>query len=71
MELSLQVFNVLHLVDRDWGVVRGVEHTSLLRLIGYDSALSRGIYALQIPRLKVVDVDASRWRMSLGARYSF
>jgi hypothetical protein len=71
MELSLELFNVLHLLDGDWGIVRGVEHTALFRLIGYDVGLGRGIYTLQLPRLRVVDIDASRWRMSLGARYSF
>jgi hypothetical protein len=71
VELSIDVFNLLHLVDSDWGEVRGIEQTSLLRLIGHDPVQSRGIYAVQIPRFRVLDVDASRWRMQLGARYSF
>ncbi len=71
VELSLDVFNLLHLVNSDWGVIRGIEHTSLLRLIGYDPILGRGIYAAQLPRLRVLDVDGSRWRMQLGARYTF
>src|SRR5262249_23080293 len=36
LELSLDVFNLLHLLNSDWGVIRGVDGTSLLRLIGYD-----------------------------------
>jgi outer membrane receptor protein involved in Fe transport len=71
MEVSLDIFNLLHLLSSHWGVVRGVEHTSLLRLIGYDGALGRGIYTPQIPQLRVLDVDGSRWRMQLGAKYSF
>jgi hypothetical protein len=71
LELSLDVFNLLHLLNSHWGVVRGVEHTNLLRLIGYDPALGRGIYAVQIPRRRVVDGGGSRWRMQLGARWSF
>jgi hypothetical protein len=71
VELSLDVFNLLHLLDSDWGLVREIEYTSLLRLIGYDPAQGRGIYTSQIPRLRVLDVDASRWRMQLGARYTF
>ncbi|HEX3232660.1 MAG TPA: TonB-dependent receptor [Gemmatimonadales bacterium] len=71
MELSLDVLNLLHLLNSHWGVVRGVEHTRLLRLIGYDPALGRGIYTVQVPRLRVLDVDGSRWRMQLGVRYDF
>lgn len=71
LELMLDVFNLFHLFDGDWGQVRGVEGTSLLRLIGYDSDLGRGIYSLQIPRRRALDSDASRWRMQLGARYTF
>ena len=70
-ELSIDVFNLLHLLDSDWGLVRGIEGTGLLRLVGYDAGLGRGIYTLQIPRRQALDVDASRWRMHLGARYSF
>jgi outer membrane receptor protein involved in Fe transport len=71
VELSLDVFNLLHLLDGDWGEVRGIEHTGLLRLIGYDPVQARGIYTLQVPDLRVLDVDGSRWRMQLGARYTF
>lgn len=69
VELSIDVFNLLHLLDSDWGEVRGIEHTSLLRLIGHDPVHSRGIYAVRIPSFKVLDVDGSRWRLQLGARY--
>jgi len=71
LELSLDVFNLLHLLNSRWGVVRGIEHTNLLRLIGYDPALGRGIYTAQIPKLGVVDGEGSRWRMQLGARWTF
>jgi hypothetical protein len=71
VELSLDVFNLLHLLHGDWGEVRGIEHTGLLGLIGYDPVQGRGVYSVQIPRLRVLDVDGSRWRMQLGARYTF
>jgi outer membrane receptor protein involved in Fe transport len=71
IELSLDVFNLLHLLDGDWGEVGGIEHTGLFRLIGYDPGRARGIYTVQVPRLRVLDVDGSRWRMQLGARYTF
>jgi hypothetical protein len=71
LELIAEVFNLLHLLDSDWGLVRGIDGTGLLRLVGYDAGLGRGIYTLQIPRRRALDVDASRWRMQLGARYTF
>lgn len=71
IELTLDVFNLLHLLDSDWGNVRGVEATGLLRMIGYDAELGRGIYSLQIPGKRVLDANASRWRMQLGAHYHF
>jgi len=71
LEMSLEVFNVLHLFDSDWGLVRGIEGNGLLQLVGYDPDLGRGIYTLQIPRRPALDGDASRWRMQLGARYTF
>ena len=71
LELTLDVFNLLHLLDGDWGSVRAVDGTGLLQLVGYDAAQSRGVYTLQIPQRRALDFDASRWRMQLGARYVF
>jgi hypothetical protein len=70
MELTLDVFNVLHLVNADWGRVRGSD-AILLALVGYDQAQRRGVYSRVPVRLNGVDLDASRWRMQLGARYTF
>jgi hypothetical protein len=70
MELTLDVFNVLHLVNADWGTVRSSQ-TVLLALVGYDRAQGRGRYSRVPAARDAVDLDASRWRMQLGARYSF
>ena len=70
LELTLDVFNLLHLVDSDWGTVRFVDGTALLEQIGYDAANGRGVYRLLPPRRNALDLDASRWRLQLGARYS-
>jgi hypothetical protein len=70
LELTLDVFNPLHLLDDDWGVVRGSEDR-LLELVGYDDANGRGVYRWLGPRRGVVDEGATRWSMQLGARWSF
>lgn len=65
------LFNVLNLVDRDWGVQSRHSGTGLLRLVGYDQGNARGIYeVLRIDR-NVRDNETTRWRLQLGARYSF
>jgi hypothetical protein len=70
LELTLDVFNLLHLLDRDWGLIRGVDDTPLLQLVGYDATAGRGIYR-RLGRTTRTVIDGSQWRMQLGARYSF
>jgi hypothetical protein len=78
LELSADCFNLLNLLDRDWGLVRftsgdsgGFAQTRLLELEGYDDAHGRGIYHLLAPTLREVDQAQSRWRLRLSARYTF
>jgi hypothetical protein len=78
VEISADIFNVPRLLgsmlDNNWGVVNttaGNENLTLLTLAGYSAASQRGIYSLNIPIRRQVSVDASRWKMQFGARYSF
>jgi hypothetical protein len=71
LELTLDVFNVLHLIDGDWGVIRGVDATPTLQLAGYDPAAGRGIYRLLRPAPRTAFFGDSRWRMQLGAKFTF
>jgi TonB dependent receptor. len=76
LELSVDCFNLLNLLDRSWGLARfisgdGFAQTRLLQLDGYDDALGRGIYHLLRPGLREVDQARSRWRLRLSARYTF
>ena len=70
LELSLDVFNVLHLIDPDWGLIHGVNATQLLEFVGYDVAARRGMYRRLEPATRAV-VDGSQWRMQLGARVTY
>ncbi|HEV2671503.1 MAG TPA: hypothetical protein VGU74_10435, partial [Gemmatimonadales bacterium] len=78
-EVTLDVFNVLHLLNDSWGLVRqtgtfagaGTENVPLLKLRGHDGTFDRNLYQLTLPARSAVNVDASRWRLQLGARYSF
>jgi hypothetical protein len=77
--LIADVFNVLNLLNGSWGLIRetgtlsgaGTEDVALLRLRGTDPANGRNVYDVTLPGTQVVNVDASRWRMQLGARVAF
>ncbi len=78
LELSWDIFNIPRLLgqvlDNNWGEVRstsGFENLNLLQLSGYSSAVGRGIYRIQLPQRRAVNINASRWQMQFGARYSF
>ena len=71
IELMLDVFNVLNLLTGSWGVQRATEGTLILRMVGYDEVNQRGIYVFQTRDTQVWNVEASRWRLQLGARYVF
>lgn len=78
IEVSADFFNVPRLLgsvlDNDWGVVKetsGFEQANLLTLSGYSSGIGRGQYRLSLPIRERISIDASRWRMQFGVRYSF
>ena len=63
-----------------WGTYRsaavnlessGGPRIPLLSLAGYDEAAGRGIYQLTLPQRHVLNIGASRWRLQLGAKYTF
>jgi hypothetical protein len=70
LQVSLDVFNLLHLIDSDWGVVHGANN-GLLELVGYDASKGRGVYRLLGTHPGFIDQDASRWRMQVGVGYTF
>lgn len=69
--LTVDVFNLLNLFSARWGKVRSLNDAQILRLAGHDAAQGRGIYQFQPPDRRQVDVQASRWRMQIGATVSF
>jgi hypothetical protein len=75
LELTADLFNVLNVVDSEWGLpaqteVGGEGHVvPLLQLVGYDEAHQRGMYRL-VPVRRFIDTGA-RWRLQLGGAVSF
>jgi len=73
-EVTADVFNVLHVLSSDWGLIRSTtsfEEVNLLTRTGFDAANQRGIYALSLPQRRKVDTNLSRWRVQLGVKYMF
>ena len=77
LELSADFFNLLHLVNWDWGVIRttsggpGFENENLLAAAGYDVANQRGRYALNTRPPNRPNLTSSRWQIQLGGKYIF
>jgi hypothetical protein len=81
IEMMADLFNVLNLLDRDWGQVRGAveefgapsvgNRVGLLELVGYDQDRGRGRYHILAPRAREVAIEQTRWRARLGLRYVF
>jgi hypothetical protein len=77
VELIADLFNLLNLLDGDWGVQRTVRvgqlqgQPQLLQLVGWDPSRERGIYHVLPPDRRFRDDPATRWRIQLGARWTF
>lgn len=72
MLLSMDIFNVLNLIDKDWGLIEQTttfEGVPMLLLRGYDPLYNRGVYSLSLPIVNRVDPNASVWRIQLGGKY--
>lgn len=73
--VTVGVFNVLNLLNKNWGLVRqtsSFDTQNLLRAVGYDVANQRAIYTLSLPVKNYYSPysTASRWKIQLGLKYS-
>ena len=77
LEISADIFNLLHLLNDNWGVIKttsggpGFENENLLRATGYDIANQRGRYTLNTRAPNRPNLTASRWQLQIGAKYIF
>lgn len=81
-EISVDLFNIPNMLNNRWGIIRETtvrEDVQLLLPSGWDSTHNRNRYTVPatksgLPILPSIDkavIDASRWRLQLGARYEF
>ena len=82
LELSADLFNLSNMLNHDWGLVRESTAAETKRRFlissGWDPALNRPRYTVPtsngqplLPSRNGVVIDASRWRIQIGARYNF
>ncbi|MBN1209053.1 MAG: TonB-dependent receptor [Myxococcaceae bacterium] len=79
LELQGDIFNVLNLINSDWGLFEQEANfenhpAQFLRAVGYDAANNRPVYSFTEPsevRTVVLSPTRSRWRIQVGARYVF
>jgi hypothetical protein len=76
VEISVDLFNLLNFVHGSWGLIRQTvggdgNAVPLLQLVGYDTPNSRGVYTFLPVSRRQIDLDASRWRLQLGATVSY
>jgi hypothetical protein len=74
VELMSDLFNVLSLLGSRWGDIRetvGGSEVTLLELTGYDTARGRGVYRFIPVERAPISNDVSRWRIQIGARFTF
>jgi hypothetical protein len=87
LELSLDLFNLLNFIDRDWGLYKQVSEFEggprFLNTVGFDAANNRPVYRFTAPTViettvygenpsgAQAGVNRSRWTVQLGARYRF
>ena len=71
-ELSADIFNFLHLINHDWGVIRqtsGFEEANLLSTAGWDAVNNRFKYRLALPQKNAPTTQ--QWQVQLGLKYIF
>ncbi|HEX3235472.1 MAG TPA: hypothetical protein VHR41_14835, partial [Gemmatimonadales bacterium] len=76
LEITADLFNVLHFVRGSWGLVRQTvteigRTVPLLQLVGYDEANGRGVYDVLPVFRRQIDFDDSRWHLELGSTLFF
>jgi hypothetical protein len=79
LELQLDIFNVLNLLNVNWGLFKQAAQfethsATFLRAVDYDRAKQRPFYEFTQPSVvtsTVYSPTQSRWRIQLGAKYIF
>jgi hypothetical protein len=71
LELSGDIFNVMNMISKDWGVNNDLGRSRNLQSIrGFDQESRQYIYNVE-QGVGVLPINGTPWRIQLGLRYSF
>ncbi|WBV56180.1 carboxypeptidase-like regulatory domain-containing protein [Chryseobacterium sp. Chry.R1] len=68
-ELSVDIFNVANLLNKEWGVNKSYGNTALYRITGFDAATQQYQYKLNTSGLE--PLSGNPYQIQLGAKYTF
>ncbi|MBK1895483.1 TonB-dependent receptor [Chryseobacterium paridis] len=68
-ELSVDIFNVANLLNKEWGVNKSYGNTALYRITGFDPATQQYQYKLNTSGLE--PLSGNPYQIQLGAKYTF
>lgn len=68
-ELSVDIFNVANMLNKEWGVNKSYGNTSLYRITGFDPATKEFKYSLNTSGLE--PLSGNPYQIQLGAKYTF
>lgn len=68
-ELSVDIFNVANLLNKEWGVNKSYGNTALYRITGFDQATKQFKYSLNTSGLE--PLSGNPYQIQIGAKYSF
>ncbi|KGE14499.1 carboxypeptidase-like regulatory domain-containing protein [Sphingobacterium deserti] len=69
VELSVDVFNLANMLNKEWGVYRAYGNTALYRVTGFDPAAQEFRY--QVNTQGIAGFNGNPWQLQIGARYAF
>ncbi|MCQ4140126.1 TonB-dependent receptor [Chryseobacterium sp. EO14] len=68
-ELSVDIFNVANLLNKEWGVNKSYGNTALYRITGFDQTTKQFKYSLNTSGLE--PLSGNPYQIQIGAKYSF
>ncbi|MCS3868638.1 hypothetical protein J3D55_001554 [Chryseobacterium ginsenosidimutans] len=68
-ELSVDIFNVANLLNKEWGVNKSYSNMSLYRITGFDQVTKQLKYSLNTSGLE--PLTGNPYQIQIGAKYSF
>ncbi|MDH6252841.1 hypothetical protein M2347_002568 [Chryseobacterium sp. H1D6B] len=68
-ELSVDIFNVANLLNKEWGVNKSYNNMSLYRITGFDPVAKEFKYSLNTSGLQ--PLSGNPYQIQLGAKYTF